>query len=302
MPRCDRPRSAAFPNRKFPVSANKTQPPAEDSAKTHRRVPRWAVWSMCGVLFVGGMFLAWGVAKDGKFTTAPIQGYEIVNVYPHDANAFSQGLAFDGEGNLYEGTGLYGESSLRKVDLKTGEPDRNRHLLLGPHVFGEGIAVVDDTIVQLTWRNNFALVYDLKTFEQQKRIPYRGEGWGLTYDGKQLIMSDGSSRLRFVNPKNFRLNKLLRVTDGRGEVGNLNELEYVEGEIYANVWHTNRIARISPETGKVLGWIDLSGLLKPGDATDPQAVLNGIAYDAKHKKLYVTGKKWPKLFEIRVRP
>lgn len=283
------------------MNANEKRPTPE-AAGVIRRFPRWAVWSLGCLLVVGGVCLAWGVAQNGTSRSAPVQGYEIVNVYPHDPDAFSQGLAFDGDGNLYEGTGLYGKSTLRKVDLKTGQPERNPFVMLGPQIFGEGIAVVDDTIVQLTWRNHFALVYDLETFKQLRRIPYRGEGWGLTYDGKHLIMSDGGSRLRFVNPKTFRVTKLLRVTDGKRDVSNLNELEFVEGEIYANVWHSNRIARISPETGKVLGWIDLKGLLKPGEVSDPQAVLNGIAYDAKNKKLYVTGKYWPKLFEIRVVP
>lgn len=251
------------------------------------------------MLLIGGVCLAWGVAQDRP---APVAGYEVANVYPHDPNAFSQGLAFDDEGNLYEGTGKYGQSSLRKVDLETGRPDRNHFVRLGPRVFGEGIEVVGDSIVQLTWRNHFAIVYDLKTFRRTRRIPYRGEGWGLTYDGEQLIMSDGSSRLRFVDPKTFRVTKLLTVTDGKNQVSKLNELEFVEGEIYANVWHSDCIARISPETGKVLGWIDLSGLLKPGEIPHNEAVLNGIAYNPKEKKLYVTGKNWPKLFEIRVTP
>ena len=154
--------------------------------------------------------------------------------------------------------------------------------------------------MQLTWRRQLAIVYDRKTLKPLRSFPYRGEGWGLTYDGTHLIMSDGTSRLRFLNPKTFRVVKRLRVSDGGREVARLNELEYVNGEIFANVWHTDRIARISPKTGEVLGWIDLGGLLKPGEMKNEEAVFNGIAYDAKTKKLYVTGKNWPKLFEIRL--
>lgn len=266
---------------------------------SHRWFPRWALWCFCAVLLVGGACLAWAVAVDSE---APVQGYEIVNVYPHDPKAFTQGLVFDDQGQLYEGTGLYGESTLRKVELKTGQPDQAAYFTLDQRYFGEGIAIVGDSIIQLTWRNQVAFVFDRQTFQYQKQFPYRGEGWGLTYDGSKLIMSDGTSRLRFIDPKTFRTSQLLKVMDGKREVTNLNELEYVEGEIYANVWHSDRIARISPKTGKVLGWIDLKGLLKPDEVDHDQAVLNGIAYDARNKKLYVTGKNWPKLFEIRVTP
>jgi glutamine cyclotransferase len=248
---------------------------------------------------VGGACLAWAVAVESP---TPVKGYEVINVYPHDAKAFTQGLAFDDQGQLYEGTGLYGQSTLRKVDLKTGQPDPATFFTHDPGYFGEGIAVVGDSIVQLTWRNNVAFVFDRQSLKHLRNIPYRGEGWGLTYDGTSLIMSDGTFRLKFVDPKTFRTLHILRVMDGKREVTHLNELEYVEGEIYANVWHSDRIARISPKTGKVLGWIDLEGLLKPQEIGHEEAVLNGIAYDAKNKKLYVTGKNWPKLFEIRITP
>jgi glutamine cyclotransferase len=176
------------------------------------------------------------------------------------------------------------------------------YFTLNPQYFGEGVTIVGDNIYQLTWKNQAALVFDRRTFKFQRSFPYRGEGWGLTYDGTHLIMSDGTQRLRFIDPKTFRTVSRLRVMEGNREISQLNELEYVEGEIYANVWHSDRIARISPKTGKVLGWIDLSGLIKPGEVNHEEAVLNGIAYDAKNKKLYVTGKNWPKLFEIRVKP
>ncbi len=261
-----------------------------------RRIPKGLVWGIAGVLFLCGLYFAWAVVFD---TTPKVQGYEVVNTYPHDPGAFSQGLVIV-DGQLYESTGLFGQSTLRKVDLKTGQVQDM--ITLHERVFGEGLAVVDDALVQITWKNQVAYLYDLKTFKYQKARNYRGEGWGLTYDGKHLILSDGSERLRFINPKNFRVERRLKVTEGNRAISDLNELEYVKGEIYANVWHTDRIARISPETGKVLGWIDLTGLLKPGEVTHKESVLNGIAYDAKTEKLYVTGKNWPKLFEIKIKP
>ncbi len=275
------------------MSTPDTQPTTQSSPPPPRFRGRLA-WSLGGLVLIGGVCIAWAMAVDQP---AAVQGYEVVQIYPHDAGAFSQGLVIE-NGDLYEGTGLYGESTLRQVDLKTGKVLKDYKL--NPQVFGEGIAFVDDTIVQLTWRRQIAIVYDRKTLKPQRSFPYRGEGWGLTYDGTHLIMSDGTSRLRFLNPKTFRVVKRLRVSDGDREINRLNELEYVGGEIFANVWHSDRVARISPKTGEVLGWIDLSGLLKPGEVDNEEAVLNGIAYDAKTKKLYVTGKNWPKLFEIRL--
>lgn len=278
-------------------------PPVQSAPKSpfFRRIPGWTLWSLFAALLVGGACFAWAVAVAVE-PVAPVQGYEVVNVYPHDTGAFTQGLAFDDQGQLYEGTGLYGESTLRKVDLKTGQPDQATYFTLDQKYFGEGIAIVGDSVIQVTWRNQVAFVFDRQSLKYQRNFPYRGEGWGLTYDGTQLIMSDGTSRLKFIDPKTFRTKQILKVLDGKSEVANLNELEYVEGEIYANVWHSNRIGRISPKTGQVLGWIDLKGLIKPDEVDHDQAVLNGIAYDAKTKKLYVTGKNWPKLFEIRVTP
>ncbi len=276
------------------MSTPETPPTIQAAPAPARRFRRLAVWSLLGLVLIGGVCIAWAMAVDQPPAT---QGYEVAGVYPHDPGAFSQGLVIE-NGDLYEGTGLYGESTLRQVDLKTGKV--LKEYKLNPQIFGEGITFVDDTIVQLTWRRGLAIVYDRKTLRPLRSFTYRGEGWGLTYDGTHLIMSDGTSRLRFLNPKTFRVVKRLRVNDGRREVPQLNELEYVGGEIFANVWHTDRIARISPKTGEVLGWIDLGGLLKPGEMKNEEAVLNGIAYDAKTKKLYVTGKNWPKLFEIRL--
>ena len=225
-------------------------------------------------------------------------GYRIVHVYPHDPNAFTQGLVYV-DGHLYESTGLNGRSSLRMVDLQTGQVVQ-RHSLPAEY-FGEGLTSWGDSLVQLTWKAGTALVYDRFSFALRRTLHYPGEGWGLTQNGKSLIMSDGSPVLRFLDPRTFREIRRLPVVDENGHpVLDLNELEYIRGEIYANLWHTDRIARISPRTGKVLGWIDLSGLMDKSLLSDPDAVLNGIAYDSRFDRLFVTGKLWPKLFEIKV--
>lgn len=225
--------------------------------------------------------------------------YKIVNSYPHDPQAFTQGLAFD-DGFLYEGTGLHGRSTLRKVELTSGKVIRS--LRLPRRFFGEGIAVLDQRIIQLTWRSKVAFVYGKRDFELQQTFPYPSEGWGLTHDGTRLILSDGTATLRFLDPHNFREIDRVEVFDDTGSVQGLNELEYVRGEIFANVWRSDRIARIAPATGRVTGWIDLSGILPKQDRETPVDVLNGIAYDAARGRLFVTGKLWPKLFEIELRP
>ena len=224
-------------------------------------------------------------------------GYRVVKAYPHDPHAFTQGLVFL-DGHLYESTGLNGRSSLRMVDLATGRVEQR--VDLPQQYFGEGLAPWGSTLIQLTWQNHIAFVYDRFSFRELRTIPYPWEGWGLTEDGKSLILSDGSATLRFLNPENFHELREITVKDQGKPVDKLNELEYIHGEIYANIWYSDKIARISPATGKVLGWIDLAGLLSPDEHTDPDAVLNGIAYDAAHDRLFVTGKLWPKLFEIKV--
>ena len=228
---------------------------------------------------------------------APVAGYDVVRSYPHDPQAFTQGLVF-ADGFLYEGTGQHGRSGIRKVKLETGEvlqvqPLESRH-------FGEGIAIVGNELIQLTWQSNVGFVYDRSTFQRIRTFSYRGEGWGLAYDGTRLAMSDGTATIRFLDPKTLKETGRLRVHDAGRPVSQLNELEFVKGEIYANVWQSHQIARISPKTGEVLGWIDLTGLLTPREAAGVD-VLNGIAYDAANDRLFVTGKLWPKLFEIRVR-
>ena len=224
------------------------------------------------------------------------ESYQIVHTYPHDPKAFTQGLIYV-DGHLYERTGLTGRSSLRMVDLTTGNVLQKHDL--PADLFGEGLTDWGSTLIQLTWTSHKAFVYDRFSFAVQRTFSYSGEGWGLTHDETQLILSDGSPYLRFLDPKSFRVTRKLSVTDEAGHpVENLNELEYVHGEIYANVWQTDDIIRISPRTGKVLGRIDLGGIIDKGDLRGEGAVLNGIAYDAAGDRLFVTGKLWPKLFEI----
>jgi len=226
----------------------------------------------------------------------PISGYQIVRVYPHDPDAFTQGLEYE-DGVLYEGTGLNGRSSVRKVKLETGEVLQKRDV--APEHFGEGITVWKSEIVELTWQSRVAFVYDKQTFAPKRRFAYTGEGWGLTHDGSHLIMSDGSDVLRLLDPGTFAERGRLRVTAAGLPVRSLNELEYVKGEIFANIWQTDYVARIAPGTGRVSAYVDLRGLLTPAERSRTD-VLNGIAYDARGDRLFVTGKLWPKLFEIKL--
>jgi len=231
--------------------------------------------------------------------SVPAYTYKIVNTYVHDHRGFTQGLVFEG-GFLYEGTGLRAQSSLRRVALETGAILQLHRL--PDHFFGEGITVYQDKIIQLTWKSNVGFVYRKDNFEMLREFNYSTEGWGITHDGKQLIMSDGTSTLYFLNPETFEIVRQVKIYDNHGPVKYLNELEYVEGQIYANVWQSNRIAKIDPQTGQVVGWIDLTGLLRLKDYHLPVDVLNGIAYDKTKKRLFVTGKLWPKLFEIQLIP
>jgi glutamine cyclotransferase len=246
------------------------------------------------------MALMGACAVDGREPTdssSASQSYRVVNRFPHDTGAYTQGLFFP-NGKLYEGTGLVGESSIREVDLPTGRVLRSTDLD-GEH-FGEGIALVNNRLYQLTWQSGIALVYDVQTFAVLDTIEYQGEGWGLTWDGQSLIMSDGTPTLRFRDPHDFRVIRSIEVRDKNVPLKELNELEFVNGEILANVYRTDYIVRIDPNSGNVLGWIDLKGLLRPEEKTGNVDVLNGIAWDAATQRLFVTGKRWPALFEIVV--
>jgi glutamine cyclotransferase len=225
--------------------------------------------------------------------------YRIVHTYPHDPHAFTQGLVFV-DGHLYESTGLNGHSTLRMVDLETGRVRQEQPV--DSKYFAEGLTGWGSTLVQLTWQTGVALVYDRFSFRLLRSFSYAGEGWGLTHDAKSLIVSDGTPVLRFFNPATFKQVRRVTVKDHGKPVANINELEYVRGQVYANIWHSGRIARIDPKTGKVLGWIDLAGLLPAAERSSPEAVLNGIAWDAAHDRLFVTGKLWPTLFEIELVP
>jgi glutamine cyclotransferase len=236
-------------------------------------------------------------ASETAPATIPVYGYRVINVYPHDPGAFTQGLVYE-DGFLYEGTGMWGQSSIRRVDLETGQV---LHIQpLDTQYFGEGIAIWADHIVQLTWQKNTGFVYDKATFAQLDTFQYPTEGWGITHDGSKLIMSDGTARLHFWDPDTFGEIGYVDVAAAGLPVTRLNELEYIDGLVYANVWQTDRIAIIDPATGAVTAWIDLTGLLPPEDRTPTTDVLNGIAYDAAGGRLFVTGKYWPKLFEIEL--
>lgn len=223
-------------------------------------------------------------------------GYEIVRSYPHDPAAFTQGLTLV-DGQLYEGTGLHGQSSLRRVDLQSGAA--LQQIALDGRYFGEGIAVVGDRIVQLTYQTGVGFVYDRKTFAKLREFKYKGEGWGLTYDGQRLIMSDSTDTLRFWDPETFAEVGRVRVRDGDVAIDRVNEMEYVDGAIYANIWQEDRIARIDPKTGVVTAWIDMSNLLTATERSRGVDVLNGIAHDPGTGHFLITGKLWPWVFEVR---
>ena len=229
--------------------------------------------------------------------TVPEYTFRVVHSYPHDPLAFTEGL-FYWNGYLYESTGLEAQSSVRKVKLETGEILQK--LDLPEAYFGEGIVNWKDKLIQLTYTTEVGFIYDFATFEKKGEFHYPGEGWALTTDGKRIIMSDGSPQLRFLDPQTLSEQRRLTVTDRGHPVTYLNELEWIKGQIYANIWQSDRIARIDPASGNVVGWIDLTGLLQGADRTPYAEVLNGIAYDAQHDRLFVTGKRWPKLFEIRI--
>jgi glutamine cyclotransferase len=224
--------------------------------------------------------------------------YEVIRSWPHDRAAFTQGLVFRG-GSFIESTGLNGQSTLREVELESGRV--LKQVALAPAYFAEGVAVLGGQAFQLTWQNRKGFVYDVDTFRLQREFAYEGEGWGLTTDGSALILSDGTNRIRFLDSVGFAVRRTISVTLEGKEVRGLNELEFIKGEIFANVWQTDDVVRIDPATGNVRGVIDFSGLLAPQDRRPDTDVLNGIAYDAKNDRLFVTGKRWPRLFEVRLK-
>jgi len=225
--------------------------------------------------------------------------YEVVNSYPHDRNSFTQGLVWS-DGGFYESTGQYGSSKLRRLEFPSGHVARE--INLSPELFGEGLALVDNHLIQLTWKSHRGFVYDRDTFQLIKEFSYDTEGWGLTYDGKNLILSDGSSDLFFIDPVSLKVIRKMAVRMNDRAIPELNELEFIEGEIWANVWQTDLILRINPQTGSVNSYLDMNGILAPSDKKGDENVLNGIAYDAEHKRVFITGKLWPRIFEIRVKP
>ncbi len=245
------------------------------------------------LLFISG-------CSDSKTAKTPaVYTYKVVKTYYHDPKAFTQGLTFE-DGFLYESTGLHGISTLRKVELATGRILQIRKL--PAEFFAEGLTLYRDKIIQLTYKAHVGFVYTKDNFELLRRFDYATEGWGITHDGKRLIMSDGTSTLYLLDPETFEQTGRIEVHDNNRRVSGLNELEYVKGEIFANVWPTELVVRISPQTGQVTGWIYLTGLLPLQDRTRQVDVLNGIAYDAVNDRLFVTGKFWPKLFEIKLVP
>lgn len=250
-------------------------------------------------LAVSSLFPGAAAPHQPPASATPEYTFTVVHVFPHDTSAYTQGLAYR-DGFLYEGTGRNGQSSLRKVRLETGEV--LQQVNLEPEYFGEGITIIQDKVFQLTWQSKVGFVYDVNSFRLLKTFSYSGEGWGLATDGRDLFLSDGTAEIRVLDPVSFKEKRRLKVRDGSTAIDQLNELEFVEGQIFANVWHSNRIARISPQTGEVVGWIDLSGILSSVYRLEPEAVLNGIAYDPAGKRLFVTGKLWPKIFEITLSP
>ena len=278
-------------------------PPGSNSFK-HNGVSGTAGPGGMRVIAAALLCFAWSLFLSGCSDIKPVPpgpqpvtvySYKVINTFPHDRRAFTQGLAFE-NGILYEGTGGYGSSALRRVDLATGRV--LQEYKLPGNYFGEGITACRNTLVQLTWQSNTGFVYDAASFKLLREFSYPTEGWGITYDGDRIIMGDGTSNLYFLDPENFSRTGILQVHDDNGPVAMLNELEYFNGRIYGNVWRTDKIAIIDPADGRVTGWINLAGLLDKSQLNGFVDVLNGIAVDTKTGRMFVTGKLWPLLFEI----
>ncbi len=263
-----------------------------------KKVGLYSLWALC---LVGGLASCapQEIASSEKADGVPVHRFEVVATYPHDPRAFTQGLQFY-DGVLYESTGLHGRSSLREVDYATGRV--RRRVELPARYFGEGIAVVGDRIYMLTWREQTGFIFDRHTFRQRGRFTYDGEGWGLAWDGTHLVMSDGTPQLRWLDLDNFEVVRILEVTADGEPVGNLNELAWIEGALWANIFQSKRVARIDPQSGAVRAWIDFQGIRGPDYQMGAQDVFNGIAYDAATGRILVTGKNWPYLYEVEIRP
>lgn len=258
--------------------------------------PLWIIPPAIGLIVVIVL-----VARAQPQSGLPISKVSVVASFPHDREAFTQGLAVEGE-TFFEGTGKYGRSSLRRVDMNTGEVEKK--VLLNRNYFGEGITVLDDQIYQLTWKGKSCVVYNKADLTYVKTLPYRwaraSEGWGIANDGKQLFISDGTNNIYVVDPVTLKETRRFRLKDGRRRLENINELEFVRGELLANIWYSDLIARIDPVKGELIGWIDCSNVYPANRRPDREHVLNGIAYDDKSDRLFVTGKNWPKLYEIKI--
>ncbi len=280
------------PRRKEKTRRSERKQPAEPAnARSTRSLSRTTTIVLLAAALVSAGL--WWKNRPRK-TTTPVWSHEIIDSYPHDPDAFTQGLAWY-KGTLIEGTGKYGQSELRQVKLETGKI--LKRVPLPDTLFGEGVTLADNKIYQLTWKSGKALVYDIEDWDHPRQISYKGQGWGITYDGTHLITSDGSSTLRFRRVSDFKVVRKIKVRDGRFPLSKLNELEFANGYVLANIWYRDRIAAIDPATGQVRGWIDLRELWP---SHDREAVLNGIAYDPQTKRLFVTGKNWPRLYEIRL--
>lgn len=250
-----------------------------------------------GTVVAAGLWAAG--RSDVQRQAAPVRGFTVIQTFPHDPGAFTQGLVY-ADGEFLESTGLNGESSLRRVDITSGKVLQRK--AVDAQYFAEGLALVGDELLQLTWQHKIGFVYDRKSFAQKRTFAYATEGWGITYDAKGgLVMSDGSDQLFWLDPKTLKVSRSTRVTDAGRPVPMLNELEWIEGEIWANVWQTDRIARINPATGVVSSWVDLSSLWPAYQRTPGADVLNGIAYDPAGKRIFITGKKWPRVYQIAVK-
>jgi glutamine cyclotransferase len=274
----------------------------------HRALVRWYAAAALAALALAGVHTLVAQAPARKpaprAASRPAEppvwfDHTVVNVYPHDPGAFTQGLIFR-DGHLYESTGQYGQSTVRRVELETGRV--LQQVAVEPQYFGEGLTDWGERLIQITWQSQVGFVYDRKTFARQRTFRYTGEGWGLTRDAQRLIMSDGTAQLRFLDPASLEETGRVTVTDMGYPVSQLNELELVKGRVAANVWQSDTIVFIAPDSGRVTGRVDLRGLLSPAERARGVDVLNGIAYDPARDRLFVTGKLWPKLFEIRLRP